>query len=365
VSIPDWKAELRGRIRGMIGLEGLVEEIERRGLLPFAATPYYLSLADPLAASRVGRGGGYACGYGDPILAQALPDPRELERAPRDAEDPLGEALHLVRPRLVRQYPSRALLRATGDCPVFCRHCFRRNLLPEERGFMSLEEMDAAAAYIASEPEIREVLVSGGDPLSAEDGRLEELFSRLRASRPGIFLRICTRSPVTLPQRITADLVSLLRRFKPLKLVFQANHPVELSPACAAAIEALVDGGIPLRVQTVLLRRVNDEARILESLFASLAALGADPYYLFQGDLAAGTRHFRVPLSRGLAMYGELKRRLSGLELPRYAVDAPGGGGKVFLPEGIVGRKEGQWILAAPDGTERPYPEEDVEAECG
>ncbi len=354
----EWTKELRDRIRtvgelkdyaeGRFGLPaGTAEAIEhsaRDGGLPFAATRSFLSLAGPAP--------------NDPILAQVLPSPREAEIRETEAADPLGEELHSPVRRLVHQYRSRVLLRVAGDCPVFCRHCFRRSLLPGEGGFITEEETGELADYIAKRPEIREVLVSGGDPLTASDRKLEFLFRSLRQARPEILIRLCTRAPVTLPSRVGEKLVDMLRDFRPLCVVTQANHPAELGAECKKALARLVDSGIPVHSQTVLLRGVNDDPDILETLFSRLARMGVDPYYLFQGDLAPGTAGFRVPLSRGLALYAELRQRLSGIELPRYAVDAPEGGGKVILPEGILGRKDGYWILAAPDGTQRLYPEE-------
>ena len=361
----DWKAELRDRVRDAAGLEiflgaalptGLaatLEAIETRGLQPFAAPKCFLALARlPLGEEPYSS---------DPILAQALPSASELEAKTNELDDPLGEMRYSCGSRLVRQYRSRLLIRATGECLLYCRHCYRRNLLPEERGFMDCGAMDDAAGLLERDSSIREVLVSGGDPLTADEGRLDELFGRLRAARPGIAIRVCTRAPVCLPSRVTEELIGLLRSYRPLRIVIQANHPRELGQSCAEALGALLDSGIGVRTQTVLLRGVNDDTDTLEELFARLTSIGADPYYLFQGDLAAGTSHFRVPLSRGLALYAELRDRLSGLELPRYAVDSPGGGGKVFLPEGILGQREGGWALAARDGSEGFYPEED----CG
>ena len=311
-------------------------------VLPLRVTPYWLSLAGP--------------GPGDPILAQCLPSPREFDPDSTALTDPLGEVLHRASPSLVRQYRSRALLRASGECAVHCRHCFRRTLLPSERGYISPEDQAAAAAWLAGHPEIREILVSGGDPLVASDERLKNLLSALRRARPEAVLRICTRCPSTLPMRFTPGLVALLRSFRPLRVVTHFNHPRELSPQADEALGVLIDAGIPVSVQTVLLRGINDDPDVLESLFSGLVRRGTQPYYLFQADLAPGTAHLRCPLSRGLGIYAELRRRLSGMELPRYAVDAPGGGGKVFLPEGIVGREGDRYILETPSGARAAYP---------
>jgi len=323
-------------------MKAALDRLADSGALPLRITPYWLSLAGP--------------GPGDPILAQCLPSPGEFEPDPDSVPDPLGESLHRAAPSLVRQYRSRALLRASGECAVHCRHCFRRTLLPSERGYISPGDQAEAAVWLAERPEIREILVSGGDPLIAADGRIENLLSALRAARPEAVLRVCTRCPSTLPMRFTPGLVALLRSFRPLRVVTHFNHPRELSPQADEALASLIDAGIPVSVQTVLLSGINDDPDILESLFSGLARRGAHPYYLFQADLAPGTAHLRCPLSRGLDIYSELRKRLSGMELPRYAVDAPGGGGKVYLPEGIVGLEGDKYILMSPSGVRASYP---------
>jgi lysine 2,3-aminomutase len=353
----DWKRQMRERVRILPRTQDktLLAELGAAKALPFAAPEYWLSLAaEDYRTCRRNESGTPL----DPILAQALPSPCELERTRADADDPLGESSHSVLPRVVHQYPSRLLVRAAGDCPLFCRHCFRRSLLPQEEGFIDDEGIEALGSYLEAHDEVREVLVSGGDPLTASDLRLEALFSRIRKAREGIVIRLCSRAPVSLPDRVDASLVALLRKYRPLKLVVHVNHPAELSPGFIAAASSVLDAGIPTLSQTVLLRGVNDSAGILVELFSELSRLGILPYYLFQGDLAAGTAHFRVPLSRSLAIYGELRRALSGLELPRLAVDAPGGGGKLYLPESVRGREGDFWILEGPDGRLHRYPEE-------
>lgn len=353
----DWKRQLRERTRTLSLPENkaLLQELESRGALPFAAPAYWLSLAseDYETCRRDASGTPL-----DPLLAQALPSRAELLRGAREAEDPLGEKGHSVMPRIVHQYPSRVLVRAAGDCPLFCRHCFRRSLLPMEEGFIDDAGIEALGRYLEAHGEVREVLVSGGDPLTASDSRLEALFSRIRKAGAGISIRLCTRAPVSLPDRVDAPLVALLRRFRPLKLVVHVNHPAELAPGFIAAASAVLDAGVPVLSQTVLLRGVNDSAEVLAKLFSELSRIGVLPYYLFQGDLAEGTAHFRVPLSRSLAIYRELRLALSGLELPRLAVDAPDGGGKLYLPESVVGREGDFWILEGPDGKRHSYPEE-------
>lgn len=354
----DWREAMRKRISRLPGKEEgeLVSRLESSGALPFAATAYWLSLASEDYRGCARNDSGIPA---DPILAQALPSKAEFELEGLESDDPLRERDHSPFPRLVHQYPSRILLRSTGECPVFCRHCFRRSLLTQERGFMDEKAQEATRAYLQAHPEVREVLVSGGDPLTASTAKLEGLFARLRAGRPGILIRLCTRAPTTLPERIDEELVAMLSRFRPLRIVIQVNHPAEISPLFIAKIELLLRAGLPVRSQTVLLRGINDSTDKLETLFAGLVQAGIDPYYLFQGDMAAGTAHFRVPLSRGLRIYDELRLRLSGLEMPRFAVDAPDGGGKMYLPESIAGKEEGFWLLRGPDGALHRYPEEE------
>ncbi|HEY9053947.1 MAG TPA: KamA family radical SAM protein [Rectinemataceae bacterium] len=325
---------------------------------PFAVPGYWLALAgeDWASCSRDERGMPL-----DPILAQALPSPLEAITAPGELIDPLGESEHSPVPRVVHQYPSRVLVRASGECALYCRYCFRRNLLPRERGFIDAEAMGKLTRYLESHLEVREVLVSGGDPLAASNElvtRLLDSISAARSATRSISIRICTRMPVALPERMNPELLGILEERRPIRMAIQVNHPAELSADFGRVCERILKGGIPLLSQTVLLRGINDSADILEELFSGLAHLGVHPYYLFQGDLAAGTSHFRVPLSRGLSIYAELRTRMSGAELPRYAVDAPGGGGKLYLPEDIAGQDDGDWVLKSPGGQLYRYPEE-------
>lgn len=352
-----WQFEMKQRITKLSdsGDSELLAELRRRNALPFAVPEYWLSRAseDYHTCTRDARGVPL-----DPILAQALPSPAELENAEYESPDPLNESNHSPYPRIVHQYPSRVLLRATGECALFCRHCFRRSLLPQERGFISEQTEGLLIEYLKAHHEVREVLISGGDPLTASDSRLEKLFSSIRQAGANILIRLCTRMPVTLPSRINQEFVGLLTRFKPLHIVLHINHPKELSEIFIDKIRLLSEAGLPLHSQTVLLRGINDAPETLISLFSQLVRIGIDPYYLFQGDLAAGTRHFRVPLSKGLTLYNELRKQLSGLELPRYAVDAPDGAGKLYLPESVVSQEGDFWILRAPDGSLHHYPEE-------
>ena len=310
---------------------------------PFAVTPHFASLAGPEPD--------------DPIRRQFMPDPREAQTDPFALDDPLGEKLYQITPRLVHQYRDRVLLLAGGRCAGFCRYCFRRKRLPG--AFISRNELEPVLAYLNSQPGIREILVSGGDPLCADNGELEELFTKLRKARPGIFIRLCSRVPITNPARLTQETISLLVRFRPMRLVTHINHSRELGTGDRLA--SIVEAGIPVHVQTVLLRGINDNAETLAALFRDCLDLGLCPYYLFQMDLAPGAAHFRVPLKEGLSIYRDLGRRIGGLGLPAFAVDLPGGGGKIRLDEGAIAGEEDRpggrvYLLKGMDGRFWAYP---------
>ena len=323
--------------------------------LPYRATAFWLSLAHETVESCKRNEQGVPL---DPILAQAIPSAAESRVSPWDRCDPLGEENHSISDRVIRHYRSRVLVRATGQCFLFCRHCYRRSLLPSEFEFIDEANIDKLIFLLKSHSEIREVLISGGDPLTAPDEKLKGLLYAIRSVKRPILIRLCTRAPVVLPQRISDGLISLLLEMYPLQIVLHINHPRELSSEFFEKSEALLKAGIPLHSQTVLLRGINNSVETLIELFSTLTLHSIHPYYLFQGDLAIGTAHFRVPLSQGLSIYENLKIELSGLELPRYAVDAPGGGGKVYLPEDIVERRGSVWMLRTPDGSLCEYPEE-------
>ena len=321
-----------------------ITEKQRRGLLPFAVTEHFASLAGPEKD--------------DPIRRQFFPDPREALCDPFALDDPLGEYRYRAAPGLVRQYKDRALLLAASTCAGYCRHCFRRFWLSAPP---PIADLRPAFAYLAAHTEIRELLVSGGDPLTLDNAALEDLFRRLRSARPGLMLRVCTRVPITEPSRLDNNTIALFANFHPLRVVVHINHPRELSAPARTNLAACVDAGIPVLVQTVLLRGINDDPELLARLFNSCLELGLSPYYLFQLDLAPGTAHFRVPLKKGIELYGVLGRLISGPCLPIYAVDLPGGGGKIRLHENVIaGRKNTPkgyvYILKDNEGKEWYYP---------
>jgi lysine 2,3-aminomutase len=238
--------------------------------------------------------------------------------------------------------------------------------MKDPRSFIGLggsgrEELDPVLAYLRAHAEIREILISGGDPLTAGDEDLDRLLWEIREARPGIMFRICTRIPITSPERLGPKTSALFARYRPLRMVVHINHPRELAEPARRGLAACAGAGIPVHVQTVLLRGVNDRAETLAELFRDCLNLGLSPYYLFQPDLAPGTAHFRLPLTEGLALYAELKTLISGLGLPVYAVDLPGGGGKIALHEGSIAAEEEKpegavYLLKGPGGRLYPYP---------
>ena len=290
-----------------------------------AVTPQVARLIDPGAAE-------------DPIARQYLPDPRELTRMPEERDDPIGDDAHSPLPGLVHRYPDRVLLMPTTTCPVYCRFCFRRERVGHGATTMPAAEIDEALSYIAARPGVREVILTGGDPLILSPRRLGSILRRAAAIDTVEVLRIHTRVPVADPERIDEATISMLRQDVPVYVLVHCNHSREIDPAADAALAALADAGIPLLGQTVLLRGVNDDAETLEALFRTMVRHRVRPYYLHHPDLAPGTAHFRLPIEEGQALMRELRGRVSGLCQPTYVVDIPGGHGKV--PVGPAFRDE-------------------------
>jgi lysine 2,3-aminomutase len=301
--------------------------------LPLSITPYYLSLIDK---------GDEHC----PIRVQVVPDAREAESVVGDLVDPLGEVAHEVAPHLVQRYPDRALLLATDRCAVYCRFCTRSRMVGDGGGARPMDALTGAFAYLQAHPEIRDVIVSGGDPLAMATTRVVDLVSRLRTVESLDTIRLATRVPVTLPMRVTRELTQALRPYHPLWIMTHFNHPKELTKEASAACARLADAGFPVMNQTVLLRGVNDDAPTLERLFRGLVRMRVRPYYLLQADPVRGTGHLRTPLATGLAIMEALQGRLTGIALPKLICDTPGGRGKVPLtPNYVVSRSAGQTTL--------------------
>jgi len=305
-------------------LEG-ARRAEREGM-PIGITPYYLSLVDRDDP---------AC----PIRMQCVPDAREGVEAAGDLADPLGEVEHEVAPHLVQRYPDRALLLATDRCAVYCRFCTRSRMVGDGGGAVSLEALAPALAYLRAHPEVRDVIVSGGDPMAMATDRIVRVIAAVRSVASVETIRIATRVPVTMPQRITSELVRALRPHHPLWVMTHFNHPKELTRESLAACARLVDAGFPVMNQTVLLAGINDDAPTLEALFRGLVRGRVRPYYLLQADPVRGTSHLRTPLARGVALMEALQGRLTGIALPKLICDTPRGRGKVPLhPETVVSR---------------------------
>ncbi len=348
----DWRWQLRHRIRSVDRLleyfPGLSDPEALAGAsrrFPLAVTPYYASLiraADPT----------------DPIFQMAVPQIGELFDGPFLTEDPLSEEEDMPVPGLVHRYPDRALLIATSACAVYCRHCTRKRVTGHREGVMTRAELDRVVGYLRRHPEIRDLIVSGGDPLTLATGVLEEILAVLRSIPSLEIIRIGTRAPVTLPMRITDELVKVIRRYHPVYVNTHFNHPVELTPESTEACLRLADAGIPLGNQSVLLKGVNDSAEVLEELFRALLRIRVRPYYLFQCDLVQGVEHFRTPISRGLEIMEYLRGRLSGLAIPTFVVDAPHGGGKIpLLPNYILSMSPSHTVLRNFEGMIVSYPE--------
>lgn len=288
----------------------------------------------------------------DPIARQFVPTAAELTMTPDEAADPIGDERHSPVPGVVHRYPDRVLLKVTHACPVYCRFCFRREMVgPGGEQTLSSDKLDAAIAYIAARPEIFEVILTGGDPLILSARRIADLTRRLAEIPHVQVLRWHTRVPVVDPARVDADLVAALRSSqKAVYVALHANHPRELAPAARTAIGRLVDAGIVLVSQTVLLRGVNDDPGVLDALFRAFVGLRVKPYYLHHPDAAPGTSHFRLSIAEGQAIVRALRGRLSGLAQPTYVLDIPGGVAKV--PIGPVYLNDQG--VEAPNGTIHP-----------
>jgi lysine 2,3-aminomutase len=338
----DWRWQLRHAIASADDLaralpltpreiEG-ARRAERQGL-PIRITPYYLSLVDRTDP---------AC----PVRRQCVPDAREGDEIPGDLVDPLGERVHEVAPHLVQRYPDRVLLLATDRCAVYCRFCTRSRMVGGGDGAVSLEALEPALSWLRAHPEVRDVIVSGGDPLAMSTERIERLVAAVRAIESVDTIRLATRVPVTLPMRVTPELLRALRPHHPLWVMTHFNHPRELTPEAVAACERLADAGFPVNNQTVLLAGINDDERTLETLFRGLVRARVRPYYLLQADPVRGTGHLRTPLQRGVDLMQALQGRLSGIALPKFICDTPGGRGKVpLVADSVVARTGGVTTL--------------------
>jgi lysine 2,3-aminomutase len=352
----DWRWQLRHRITTLEQLKEILnlapEEIEgikhSKGRLALAVTPYFVSLMDPTNPN---------C----PIRKQAIPRIEECHLSKNDMVDPCGEDKDSPVPGLVHRYPDRVLLLVTDQCATYCRYCTRRRLVGSNERPITQGNFEEVLKYLKSHKKVRDVLLSGGDPLLLENERLEEILSRLRAIPHIELLRIGTRAPVTLPQRITVGLVRMLKKFHPLMISIHFTHPKEISDAVKRACSELADGGIPLGSQTVLLKGINDKPYIIKKLVQELLKIRVRPYYIYQCDLATGTEHFRTSVATGIQIIEKLRGHTTGYAIPTYVVDAPGGGGKIPIePVYMISRGKGKVVLRNYEGKTFEYPEPNI-----
>ncbi|OGP93996.1 MAG: lysine 2,3-aminomutase [Deltaproteobacteria bacterium RBG_19FT_COMBO_56_10] len=322
-------------IRELMPLTRREEEGIKRatGRLAMAITPYFFSLIDRQDPK---------C----PIRKQAIPRLEEFSVASCEMVDPCGEDSHSPVPGLVHRYPDRALLIVTDSCAMYCRYCTRKRMVGEEHPPMPVDRLDDALKYIRSKKSIRDVLISGGDPLMMKSEVLENYIAKLRAIPHIDIIRIGTRVPVTLPMRVNEELVSMLRKYHPLYISIHFSHPREITPEVAKACTLLADAGIPLGSQTVLLKGVNDRTATMKRLMHELLKIRVRPYYLYQCDMAMGTGHFRTPVTVGMNIIEELRGHTTGYAVPTFVVDAPGGGGKIpVAPNYLLSQAKGKVVL--------------------
>ncbi len=355
----DWRWQSRHRITSLAALERFLELSgpERKALivggslLPVGVTPYYLSLFSPTDAA-------------DPLRRTVVPLPEELLRLPGEADDPLGEDGHMAVPGVVHRYPDRVLFLVLDFCSTYCRYCTRSRVVGHGEITPDKARLEVGLDYIRNNPQIRDVLLSGGDPLALSDDRLEWILTRLRQIPHLEFIRIGTKMPAVLPQRITPQLVKMLRKFHPLWMSLHYMHPSECTPESYRACARLADAGIPLGSQTVLTRGVNDDVETMKRLVHHLLQMRVRPYYLYQCDPISGSSHFRTSVRKGLEIIAGLRGHTTGYAVPTYVIDAPGGGGKIPLqPDYVVGWEGSDLLLRNFEGKLFRYPDPEHETE--
>jgi len=354
----DWKWQLKHSVRDIEAFEQLLDvsfpDDERRRLeetlakFPLSVTPYYLSLIDTDQLHE------------DPIYQQAFPSPAELEIQRHDMADPLAEDADSPAPHITHRYPDRVLFHISNICSMYCRHCTRKRKVGDVDSIPNRAELREGIDYIRRTPTVRDVLLSGGDPFLLDDDYLDWILSEIHAIDHVEVVRIGTRTPVVLPQRITDDLVAMLRRHQPLWINTHFNHPRELTPSAERALAKLADAGIPLGNQSVLLAGVNDCPRIVRALVHKLVRNRVRPYYLYQCDLSEGLDHFRTPVGKGIEIVESLIGHTSGFAVPTYVIDAPGGGGKIpVMPNYLISWSTNKVVLRNYEGVITTYQEPD------
>jgi lysine 2,3-aminomutase len=356
----DWRWQLRNRIRTKEVLEKIItltpQEITGiegcKDKLTMSIPPYFASLMDPEDPE---------C----PIRLQSVPQGYELETAPEEMADPCGEDKNSPVHGLVHRYPDRVLFLVNEMCAMYCRYCTRSRMVGDGNRTLSMQTYDAAFDYIRSNKKIRDVLISGGDPLTLSDKVLEHIIKTLKSIPHVEFVRIGTRIPVTLPQRVTSDLVRMLKQYSPIWMSIHFNHPKEITKRVKFACDLLADSGIPLGSQTVLLKGINDKPSVMKKLVHELLKIRVRPYYIYQCDPILGSKHFRTPVSTGIDIIEKLRGHTTGYAVPTYVIDGPGGGGKIPLtPNYVVSRDDEKWTLRNFAGQQFTYydPKETKEA---
>jgi len=352
----DWRWQLRHRVTKLEQLQEILqltpEEIEgikqSKGRLALAVTPYFVSIMDSNNPN---------C----PIRRQAIPRIEECHLSKNDMVDPCGEDKNSPVSGLVHRYPDRVLLLVTDQCATYCRYCTRRRLVGSNERPITQGNFEEVMKYLKTHKKVRDVLLSGGDPLLLENERLEEILSRLRTIPHIELLRIGTRAPVTLPQRITVGLVRMLKKYHPLMISIHFTHPKEITDAVRRACNELADGGIPLGSQTVLLKGINDKPYVMKRLVHELLKIRVRPYYIYQCDLAMGTEHFRTSVATGIQIIEKLRGHTTGYAIPTYVIDAPGGGGKIPVePDYVISKEKGKLVLRNYEGQVFEYPEPNI-----
>jgi lysine 2,3-aminomutase len=350
----DWRWQLKNRITSLEQLQRLMPTLspeEHAGTLlansklALAITPYFFNLINPADEN---------C----PIRWQVIPRIEETNTASWEMSDPCGEDAHSPVPGLVHRYPDRVLFLVTDRCASYCRYCTRSRLVSNASGYDFHPEFEKQIDYVRRNSTVRDVLLSGGDPLLLSDDKLEYLLGRLRAIPHVEFLRIGSRIPIFLPQRITPALCAMLKKYHPLFVSIHSNHPRELTTEVREALGRLADAGIPLGNQSVLLRHVNDDVTIMRALMQKLLMCRVKPYYLYQCDLIAGSAHLRASVRKGLEVMEGLRGHTTGYAVPQYVIDAPGGGGKVPVnPEYVLSRNADRVVIRNFEGKIFEYPE--------
>ena len=349
----DWKWQVRNRIETLEDLKKYVTLTPEEedgvskclGTLRMAITPYYLSLIDLNNPN---------C----PVRKQAVPTAAELHQAEADLLDPLHEDTDSPVPGLTHRYPDRVLLLVTDQCSMYCRHCTRRRFAGQHDAAVDMSQIDKCIDYVREHPEVRDVLLSGGDALLISDEKLEYIISKLRAIPHVEIVRMGSRTPVVMPQRITPELCNMLKKYHPIWLNTHFNHPNEVTEEAARACAMLADAGIPLGNQTVLLAGVNDCVHVMKKLVHKLVSMRVRPYYIYQCDLSMGLEHFRTPVSKGIEIIEALRGHTSGYCVPTFVVDAPGGGGKTpVMPNYVISQTPNKVILRNFEGVITTYTE--------